>query len=108
MAFRAHAYGTTYWPTRSLSRTQAARAWGAGPLGPDRRAQGARHPGRPGERRIGIVIEPTPAAEISLLLLSAYGLAGALSRVVALVIRATPPVISSRNCTSRCTPPGAP
>jgi DNA-binding CsgD family transcriptional regulator len=37
--------------------------------------------------RIGIVIEPTPAAQLSSLLLSAYGLTGAQSRVVALVIR---------------------
>jgi DNA-binding CsgD family transcriptional regulator len=37
--------------------------------------------------QIGVVIEPTPAAQISSLLLSAYGLTGAQSRVVALVIR---------------------
>ena len=37
--------------------------------------------------QIGIVVEPTPAAQISSLLLSAYGLTGAQSRVVALVIR---------------------
>ena len=37
--------------------------------------------------QIGIVIEPTPAAQLSSLLLSAYGLTGAQSRVVALVIR---------------------
>jgi len=36
---------------------------------------------------LGIVVEPTPAAQISSLLLSAYGLTGAQSRVVALVIR---------------------
>jgi len=58
-----------------------------GPSAPIGGLKGPATPGRPGERRIGIVIEPTPAAEISLLLLSAYGLAGALSRVVALVIR---------------------
>jgi DNA-binding CsgD family transcriptional regulator len=38
-------------------------------------------------RQIGIVIEPTPAAHLSSLLLSAYGLTGAQSRVAALVIR---------------------
>src|SRR5258705_144602 len=37
--------------------------------------------------QIGIVIEPPPAAQLSSLLLSAYGLTGAQSRVVALVIR---------------------
>jgi DNA-binding CsgD family transcriptional regulator len=37
--------------------------------------------------QIGIVIEPTPAAQISSLLLSAYGLTRAQFRVVALVIR---------------------
>ena len=37
--------------------------------------------------QIGVVIEPTPAAQVSSLLLSAYGLTGAQSRVVALVIR---------------------
>ena len=37
--------------------------------------------------QIGVVIEPTPAAQLSSLLLSAYGLTGAQSRVVALVIR---------------------
>jgi len=37
--------------------------------------------------QIGIVIEPTPAAQLGSLLLSAYGLTGAQSRVVALVIR---------------------
>jgi DNA-binding CsgD family transcriptional regulator len=42
--------------------------------------------GRPAPQ-IGIVIEPTPAAQVSSLLLSAYGLTGAQSRVVALVIR---------------------
>jgi DNA-binding CsgD family transcriptional regulator len=37
--------------------------------------------------QIGVVIEPTPAAQISPLLLDAYGLTAAQSRVVALVIR---------------------
>jgi DNA-binding CsgD family transcriptional regulator len=37
--------------------------------------------------QIGIVIQPTPAAQVSSLLLSAYGLTSAQSRVVALVIR---------------------
>src|SRR5579859_2857756 len=37
--------------------------------------------------QIGVVIEPTPAAQIGLLLLDAYGLTTAQSRVVALVIR---------------------
>ena len=37
--------------------------------------------------QIGIVIEPTPAAQLSSLLLSAYGLTGAQSRVVELLIR---------------------
>jgi len=37
--------------------------------------------------QIGIVIEPTPVAQLSSLLLSAYGLTSAQSRVVALVIR---------------------
>jgi DNA-binding CsgD family transcriptional regulator len=37
--------------------------------------------------QIGIVIEPTPATHISSLLLSAYGLTNAQSRVVALVVR---------------------
>ncbi len=41
----------------------------------------------PPAAQIGIVIEPTPAAQISSLLLSAYGLTDAQSRVVALVIR---------------------
>src|SRR6266581_2134855 len=38
-------------------------------------------------RQIGVVIEPTPAALLSSLLLSAHGLTSAQSRVVALVIR---------------------
>ena len=37
--------------------------------------------------QIGVVIEPAPAAQIGSLLLSAYGLTGAQSRVVALVIK---------------------
>jgi DNA-binding CsgD family transcriptional regulator len=37
--------------------------------------------------QIGIVIEPTPAPEVGSLLLSAYGLTNAQSRVVALVVR---------------------
>jgi DNA-binding CsgD family transcriptional regulator len=37
--------------------------------------------------QIGIIIEPTPAAQLSSLLLSAYGLTSAQSRVVGLVIR---------------------
>ena len=37
--------------------------------------------------QIGVVIEPTPAAQISPLLLHAYGLTTAQSRVVALVVR---------------------
>jgi len=37
--------------------------------------------------QIGVVIEPTPAAQISPLLLNAYGLTTAQSRVVALVIK---------------------
>jgi DNA-binding CsgD family transcriptional regulator len=37
--------------------------------------------------QIGVVIEPAPAAQISPLLLDAYGLTAAQSRVVALVIR---------------------
>ena len=37
--------------------------------------------------QIGVVIEPTPAAQLTSLLLSAYGLTSAQSRVVALVIR---------------------
>jgi steroid delta-isomerase-like uncharacterized protein len=37
--------------------------------------------------QIGVVIEPTPAAQLGSLLLSAYGLTSAQSRVVALVIR---------------------
>ena len=47
----------------------------------------------PPAAQIGIVIEPAPAAQISSLLLSAYGLTDAQSRVVALVIRghSTPP-----------------
>ncbi len=43
--------------------------------------------GGPPAAQIGIVIEPAPAAQIGSLLLSAYGLTGAQSRVVALVIR---------------------
>ena len=43
--------------------------------------------GGPPAPQIGVVIEPTPAAQISSLLLSAYGLTDAQSRVVALVIR---------------------
>jgi DNA-binding CsgD family transcriptional regulator len=39
------------------------------------------------EPQIGVVIEPTPAAQIGSVLLSAYGLTTAQSRVVALVIR---------------------
>jgi DNA-binding CsgD family transcriptional regulator len=39
------------------------------------------------EPQIGVVIEPTPAAHIGSVLLSAYGLTTAQSRVVALVIR---------------------
>jgi len=37
--------------------------------------------------QIGVVIEPTPSAEITPLLLNAYGLTAAQSRVVALVVR---------------------
>ena len=37
--------------------------------------------------QIGVVIEPTPAAQVGSLLLNAYGLTAAQSRVVALVIR---------------------
>jgi DNA-binding CsgD family transcriptional regulator len=37
--------------------------------------------------QIGVVIEPTPAAQISPLLLNAYGLTIAQSRVAGLVIR---------------------
>ena len=37
--------------------------------------------------QIGVVIEPTPAAQISPLLLNVYGLTTAQSRVVALVVR---------------------
>lgn len=43
--------------------------------------------GGPPAAQIGIVIEPAPAAQIGSLLLSAHGLTGAQSRVVALVIR---------------------
>jgi len=43
--------------------------------------------GGPSAPQIGIVIEPTPAAQVSSLLLSAYGLTTAQSRVVALVVR---------------------
>jgi DNA-binding CsgD family transcriptional regulator len=42
--------------------------------------------GRPAPQ-IGVVIAPTPAAQVSSLLLSAHGLTGAQSRVVALVIK---------------------
>ena len=41
----------------------------------------------PPAAQIGVVIEPTPAAQITPLLLNAYGLTTAQSRVVALVIR---------------------
>jgi DNA-binding CsgD family transcriptional regulator len=41
----------------------------------------------PPAAQIGVVIEPTPAAQITPLLLKAYGLTTAQSRVVALVIR---------------------
>jgi DNA-binding CsgD family transcriptional regulator len=41
----------------------------------------------PSGPQIGVVIEPAPAAQLSSLLLSAHGLTGAQSRVVALVIR---------------------
>jgi DNA-binding CsgD family transcriptional regulator len=37
--------------------------------------------------QIGVVIQPAPAAQISPLLLNAYGLTAAQSRVVALVVR---------------------
>ena len=40
--------------------------------------------------QIGVVIEPTPAAQITPLLLNAYGLTAAQSRVVALVVRGHP------------------
>ena len=43
--------------------------------------------GGPPAPQIGVVIAPAPAAQVSSLLLSAYGLTGAQSRVVALVIR---------------------
>jgi DNA-binding CsgD family transcriptional regulator len=43
--------------------------------------------GGPPGPQIGVVIAPTPAAQVSSLLLSAYGLTGAQSRVVALVIK---------------------
>ena len=41
----------------------------------------------PSAPQIGVVIEPTPATQIGSLLLSAYGLTNAQSRVVALVVR---------------------
>ena len=41
----------------------------------------------PSGPQIGVVIEPTPAAHVSTLLLNAYGLTAAQSRVVALVVR---------------------
>jgi DNA-binding CsgD family transcriptional regulator len=43
--------------------------------------------GGPPAPQIGVVVAPTPAAQVSSLLLSAYGLTGAQSRVVALVIK---------------------
>jgi DNA-binding CsgD family transcriptional regulator len=43
--------------------------------------------GGPPAPQIGVVIAPAPAAQVSSLLLSAYGLTGAQSRVVALVIK---------------------
>jgi DNA-binding CsgD family transcriptional regulator len=43
--------------------------------------------GGPPAPQVGVVIAPTPAAQVSSLLLSAYGLTGAQSRVVALVIK---------------------
>jgi DNA-binding CsgD family transcriptional regulator len=43
--------------------------------------------GGPPAPQIGVVIAPTPAAQVSSLLLSAHGLTGAQSRVVALVIK---------------------
>jgi DNA-binding CsgD family transcriptional regulator len=43
--------------------------------------------GGPPAAQIGVVIAPAPAAQVSSLLLSAYGLTGAQSRVVALVIK---------------------
>jgi len=43
--------------------------------------------GGPPAPQIGVVIAPTPAAHVSSLLLSAHGLTGAQSRVVALVIK---------------------
>jgi DNA-binding CsgD family transcriptional regulator len=43
--------------------------------------------GGPPAPQIGVVIAPAPAAQLSSLLLSAYGLTGAQSRVVALVIK---------------------
>lgn len=41
----------------------------------------------PSAPQIGVVIEPTPATQTGSLLLSAYGLTNAQSRVVALVVR---------------------
>jgi DNA-binding CsgD family transcriptional regulator len=43
--------------------------------------------GGPSAPQVGVVIAPTPAAQVSSLLLSAHGLTGAQSRVVALVIK---------------------
>jgi DNA-binding CsgD family transcriptional regulator len=43
--------------------------------------------GGPRAPQVGVVIAPAPAAQVSSLLLSAYGLTGAQSRVVALVIK---------------------
>jgi DNA-binding CsgD family transcriptional regulator len=43
--------------------------------------------GGPSAPQVGVVIAPAPAAQVSSLLLSAYGLTGAQSRVVALVIK---------------------
>jgi DNA-binding CsgD family transcriptional regulator len=43
--------------------------------------------GGPPAPQIGVVIAPTPTAQVSSLLLSAYGLTGAQSRVVAQVIK---------------------
>jgi DNA-binding CsgD family transcriptional regulator len=41
----------------------------------------------PAEPQIGVVIEPTPASQVSSVLLSAHGLTDAQARVAALVLR---------------------
>jgi DNA-binding CsgD family transcriptional regulator len=83
-----------YSAAAGLVRLEGGPATGQPPATVRLRSRGGRwlslHASRlcgPPAPQIGVVIEPTPAAQISPLLLNAYGLTTAQSRVVALVVR---------------------